>query len=75
MSIPPTYPPTFFQSLLETTAYLRSAKGDDSIDKLKLCESMENRLSVLIGKVVTASTGESFRVFQAAAEPPPPSPE
>ena len=59
-----SYPPTFFQALLEATAFLRSSRDDQSITKLKLCESMEKQLSLIISKLVTAPTGEFFRVFE-----------
>ena len=60
----PTYPPNLLQALLDTTAYLRSAQEDDSVSKADLCKSMTYRLSLVVGKLVTAPTGDTFSVFQ-----------
>jgi hypothetical protein len=60
----PTYPPNLLQALLDTTAYLQSAQEDDSVTKADLCKSMTYRLSLVVGKLVTAPTGDAFSVFQ-----------
>jgi hypothetical protein len=60
----PTYPPNLLQALLDTTAYLQSAQEDESVTKADLCKSMTYRLSLVVGKLVTASTGDAFSVFQ-----------
>ena len=58
----PAYPPNFLQALLEASNFLESCKGSD-ITKEELIQSMENRVSLLIGKAVSAPTGASFSVF------------
>lgn len=62
MSTPP-YPPNFLQALLETSNYLESCRSNDGISKEELIHSMENRISLLIGKAVSAPTGASFSIF------------
>lgn len=54
---------TFLDMLLDTTNFLRTASSNASIDKEELCKSMENRLSVMISKMVSAPMGGSFSVF------------
>lgn len=58
----PSYPPNFLQALLETSNFLESCKTSD-ISKEELIHSMENRISLLIGKAVSAPTGASFSIF------------
>ena len=58
----PAYPPNFLQALLEASNFLESCKESD-ISKEELINSMENRLSLLIGKSVSAPTGGSFAIF------------
>jgi len=58
----PAYPPNFLQALLETSNFLNNCKGSD-ITKEELIISIENRISLLIGKAVSAPTGGSFSIF------------
>lgn len=58
----PAYPPNFLQALLETSNFLESCKTSE-ITKEELIHSMENRISLLIGKTVSAPTGASFSIF------------
>lgn len=58
----PSYPPNFLQALLETSNFLESSKVS-GISKEELIKSMENRISLLIGKAVSAPTGGSFSIF------------
>jgi hypothetical protein len=58
-----TYPPNFLGALLETSNYLDSASKNSEISKEDLCKSMESRISILLGKMVAAPTGDSFAVF------------
>jgi hypothetical protein len=60
----PSYPPNLLQALLDATAFLKTAEADESVTKAGLCKSMTYRLSMIIGKVVTTPTGDSFSVFQ-----------
>jgi hypothetical protein len=58
----PTYPPNFLQALLEASNFLDSCKSSD-ISKEELIKSMESRISLLIGKSVSAPMGGSFSIF------------
>ena len=58
-----SYPPTFLDALLEATNFLNRALSDESMTKADVCASMETRLSLLVGKMVSAPTGASFAVF------------
>lgn len=58
----PAYPPNFLQALLEASNFLHSCRTSD-ISKEELIESMDNRISLLIGKAVSAPTGASFAIF------------
>lgn len=58
----PAYPPNFLQALLEASNFLESSKSS-AISKEDLIQSMENRISLLIGKAVSAPTGGSFSIF------------
>ena len=58
----PAYPPNFLQSLLEFSNFIEACKTTDP-PKEELLKSIEMRLSNLIGKAVSAPTGQSFSVF------------
>lgn len=58
----PAYPPNFLQALLEASNFLEGCKTSE-ISKEELIKSMETRLSLLIGKSVSAPTGGSFSIF------------
>ncbi len=58
----PAYPPNFLQSLLEFSNFIEASKTTDT-PKEELLKSIEMRLSNLIGKAVSAPTGQSFSVF------------
>ena len=59
------YPKNFIQALLETSNFIESASIDEAITKEELIKSMENRISLLIAKAVTAPTGGSFSIFNS----------
>ncbi len=67
-----SYPPTFKQALVEFTNYVHTAQTDATIDKEKLCDGVQRRLSIIIGKFVSAPTGESFSIFTKEPQKPPP---
>ena len=67
-----SYPPTFKQALVEFANYIHTSQADPAVDKEKLCEGVQRRLSIIIGKFVSAPTGESFAIF--ANEQPPQQP-
>lgn len=54
---------TFLDMLLDATSFLKTASSNPAIDKEELCKSMENRLSGMIAKMVSAPMGGSFSVF------------
>jgi hypothetical protein len=56
---------TFFEQLLETTQYLDKCKTDKTISKEDVVESMENRLCMLIGKLISVPTSTSFALFKS----------
>ena len=58
----PAYPPNFLQALIEASNFIESCKSSD-ISKEELIKSTENRLSLLIGKCVSAPLGGSFSIF------------
>ena len=58
----PAYPPNFLQALLEASNVLETSKSNTTT-KEELIQSMEARLSLLIGKAVSAPTGGSFSIF------------
>ncbi len=58
-----SYPPTFLGALLEATNFLDRASNDEGMTKADVCASIETRLSLLVGKMVTTPTGGSFAVF------------
>ncbi len=64
----PAYPPNFLQALLEASNFLDSCRATD-IPKEEVINSMENRLSLLIGKAVASPTGASFSIFNKDTTP------
>lgn len=58
----PAYPPNFLQALLEASNFLEACKTNE-LSREELISSMENRLSLLIGKAVSAPMGASFSIF------------
>jgi hypothetical protein len=67
----PAYPPNFLQALLEASNFIESCKSSD-ISKEELIKSMENRISLLIGKSVSAPMGGSFSIFNKDTDPESP---
>jgi hypothetical protein len=56
-------PTTFMEVLIETAQYLEHSKTNTSITKEHLIESMENRISILVGKLTSVPTTTSFCIF------------
>lgn len=56
---------TFLEMLLEASQFLDSAALNEQITKEELIMSMENRISVMVSKAVTAPMGGNFSVFEA----------
>jgi hypothetical protein len=61
-------PRTFMESLLECSRFIDKARADGSISKNDVLDSMETRLSFLVGKMASSPTCMPFRVFPDASE-------
>lgn len=59
---------TFYEQLLETTHYLDKCKTDKSITKEDVVESMENRMCMLLGKLISVPTSTSFALFRSNSD-------
>ena len=55
-----TDPPTFMDMLVECSKFLDTARRDEGCTKADVLESMENRLSLLIGKLASQPTSTAF---------------
>jgi hypothetical protein len=55
-------PPTFMQMLLECSRFVDSARHDRTSSKEDVLDSIENRLSLLIGKLASQPTSATFTV-------------
>jgi hypothetical protein len=62
------YPPNFLEALLGVSKYLEEAAANESVSKRDVCEAMELRLSLLIGKAVAAPLGGSFSIYNREAD-------
>ena len=61
---------TFFEQLLETSAFIEKCKSDKVITKEDILESMENRVCMLFGKLISTPTSTSFALFKSNADEP-----
>jgi hypothetical protein len=59
---------TFLEVILETTALLEKYKTDAAVTKEDVIESMEDQLSYICGKLVSAPTNTSFVLFKTNNE-------
>lgn len=64
-----TDPPTFMEMLLECSRYLDTARHDEGCKKTDVLESMENRLSLLIGKLASQPTSAAFAIRLPEEDP------
>jgi hypothetical protein len=64
------YPPNFLEALLAASKYLDEAATNEAVSKQDVCDGMEMRLSLLIGKAVAAPLGGSFSIFHREEEEP-----
>jgi hypothetical protein len=55
-------PLTFMDMLLECSRYLDTARHDEGASKADVLESMENRLSLLVGKLASQPTSGAFAI-------------
>ena len=65
-----TDPPTFLQMLLECSQFIDSARYDEGCTKADVLESMETRVSLLIGKLVSQPTSAMFAICLPDREEP-----
>ena len=62
-------PPTFMEMLLECSQFIDKARHDPTSTKGDVLDSMETRVSFLVGKLASYPTSAAFVMYQA---PPPP---
>lgn len=53
-------PPTFMEMLLEFTNYIEHARQEPTTTKTDVLDSMENRMSLLVGKLASHPTCTAF---------------
>jgi len=58
------YPKTFLEAIMETIQYVERCRENDAIQKKDVLDSMENRLSFMLRKMVAHPTSTSFCVFR-----------
>jgi hypothetical protein len=61
-------PKTFLESMLECSEFLDKARKDPGISKNDVLDSMEARMSFLIGKMAASPTCMPFRIFPEPSE-------
>jgi len=59
---------TFFEQLMETSEFIEKCKTDKLISKEDVLESMENRICMLLGKLIAIPTNTSFSLFKTNAD-------
>jgi hypothetical protein len=57
-----TDPPTFMGMLVECAQFIEKARHDPTSSKEDILDSMENRLSLLVGKMASQPLCGAFRV-------------
>lgn len=57
-----TDPPTFMDTLLECSRFIDQARRDPISTKEDVLDSMETRLSLLVGKLASQPTSASFAI-------------
>ncbi len=58
-----TEPPTFLGMLLDCTQYIDKCRHDPTCSKEDVLDSMENRLSLLVGKMAAYPSSAAFQVL------------
>jgi hypothetical protein len=61
-------PPTFMEMLLECSQFIDKARHDPISSKMDVLDSMETRVSLLIGKLVSQPTAASLAIFPASTD-------
>lgn len=65
-------PPTFMRSLIECSQFIERARHDSGSTKEDVLDSMENRLSLLIGKMASHPTCCAFSIDLPDSDAPAP---
>ena len=55
-------PPTFMEMLLECSRFIDKARHDAASSKADVLDSMETRVSLLVGKLASQPTSAAFAV-------------
>lgn len=61
-------PQTMMELLIESSEFLEGAKNDKGMTKEDLIECMEERVSVIMGKLVAVPSATSFSMFHSNEE-------
>jgi len=64
-------PKTFLHMLLECSQFLEKARHDPASSKADVLDSLEMRLSLLVGKLLSQPTAATFAVFFDTEDEPP----
>jgi hypothetical protein len=56
-------PPTFMEMLLEVSQFIDKSRHDPTSSKMDVLDSMETRVSFLVGKLASSPTCSAFAVF------------
>lgn len=62
-------PKTFMESMLECSEFIDKARKDPAYSKDDVLDSMEARISFLIGKMAVSPTCMPFKIFPDPMEP------
>ncbi len=58
-------PPTFLEALLECAAFIEQQRRDPASTKEDVLDSMERRVSILVGKLASHPTCAAFQIVPA----------
>jgi hypothetical protein len=58
-------PPTFMAALLECAQYIEQQRHDPATTKTDVLDSLERRVSLLVGKLASQPTCAAFRILPA----------
>jgi hypothetical protein len=58
-------PPTFLEALLECAAFIEQQRHDPATSKNDVLDSMERRVSLLVGKLASHPTCSAFQIVPA----------
>ena len=56
-------PPTLMEMLIECSQFIDKARHDPTSSKMDVLDSMETRVSFLVGKLASSPTCAAFAVF------------